>query len=91
MCCDFIIFTDFIVNFYIFFILKHSKEVVDSPDSHLMDVNEHYDAVSDALLFDNDTRHVHEKPSLANTRPNSRNRISNIYLLLLFHLAFVAF
>ncbi|MCP9266324.1 Roundabout-like protein 2 [Dirofilaria immitis] len=54
----------------------HSKEVVDSPDSHLMDVNEHYDAVSDALLFENDARHIHEKPNLTNTRPNSRNRIS---------------
>ncbi|VIO86199.1 Uncharacterized protein BM_BM7465 [Brugia malayi] len=55
----------------------HSKEVVDSPDSHLMDVNEHYDAVSDALLFDSDVKHMHEKPSLANTRPSSRNRINH--------------
>ncbi|KAL3981735.1 Fibronectin type III domain family protein [Acanthocheilonema viteae] len=55
----------------------HSEEIVDSPVNHLMDVNEHYDAVSDALLFENDAKHVHEKPSLANTRPNSRNRINH--------------
>ncbi|VDN25043.1 unnamed protein product [Gongylonema pulchrum] len=47
--------------------------------SHLLDVNEHYDAVSDALLFDaGTTGHAeHEKQhNVVNNRPNSRTRIN---------------
>ncbi|VDM99103.1 unnamed protein product [Thelazia callipaeda] len=54
----------------------HSKEVINSLGNHVMDVHEHYDAVSDALLFENGPRHGHEK-SVANNRPSSRNRITH--------------
>lgn len=59
--------------------LQRVKTMTDSTESHLLDVNEHYDAVSDALLFERDTRYTHEKPCAANNRPSSRSRIRKLY------------